>query len=152
MRRPRAVPGCPAGRWAGHRAQFGCWASGSAGHFNDADVRSNDAPALRKPDPGLHLAAHLAGRTWAMKQRRGHRKVTAVGGDQRPATSAVEPDWGAPGTKCGDLLVAVKVLPDAIADGALVLVEQGIERVHVVGDERLLVALKRLAHLGNDLG
>ena len=57
-----------------------------------------------------------------------------------------------PARKAATSLVAVEVLGDAVADGALVLAEQGVERRHVVGDQRLLVALEGLAHLGHHLG
>src|SRR4051794_9119920 len=128
-------------------------ASGPAGRIDDADVRGNDLPTLREAHPGLHLAAHfLARHDVAMKKRGGDRIVAAVGGYHRTGARAHEVDRRAPGTKRRHFLVAVKVLGDAVADGALVLAEQGVERIDVVAHQRLLVALEGLAHLGNDLG
>src|SRR5262245_56198973 len=55
---------------------------------DDADVRGNDAPALREPHPGLYLPADLARQRLAMKQRGGHGRVAAVGGDHRARARA----------------------------------------------------------------
>src|SRR6476619_5692219 len=85
-----------------------------------ADMRRDHAPAVGEFHPGLHLAADLARHGGAMKQRRGHGAVAAVGGDDRFRNRAREPDRRARGAERGDLVMAVKDFGDAVADGARV--------------------------------
>ena len=47
--------------------------------------------------------------------------------------------------------MAVQILRAAIADGARVLPEEGIERVDVIVAQGLFITIERGLHLGNDL-
>jgi hypothetical protein len=48
-----------------------------------AHMRGDDAPALRKPHPGLHLPADFSGHADAVEQGRGDGVVATVGADDR---------------------------------------------------------------------
>jgi hypothetical protein len=117
-----------------------------------ADVSGHDPPAVREPDPGLHLAAHLARRRGTVEQGRGHRDVAPVRGDDRARAGARQPERRAGRAEALDRVVAVKVLAAAVADGARIVAKQRIERGHVVAHQRLLVALECRCDLGNDIG
>src|SRR6267378_532659 len=57
---------------------------GRPGSIDDADVGRDDPPPLGKPHPGLHLPPHpVAAPRVAIEQRRGDRRVAAIGGDDR---------------------------------------------------------------------
>src|SRR5437660_6392732 len=62
------------------------------------------------------------------------------------------PRWRARGAERSDLRMAIKILGDAVADGARIIPEHRIECRNVVADQRFLVALERRLHLGDDLG
>jgi hypothetical protein len=51
-----------------------------------------------------------------------------------------------------DLIEAVTVLAHRVANGIRALPEGGVEDVHVLVDQRLLVALEQRTHLGNHVG
>src|ERR1041385_7786831 len=111
----------------------------------------DDVPAVGKSHPGLRLPADLAGRGVAMKQRRGHRKVAAIGGDDRFREPAGEADGRAGGAEGRDLVVAIEDLLGAVADGARVDAEDAVEHRDVVGHQRLFVAVEGRRNLGHDL-
>ena len=77
----------------------------------------------RKAHPGLHLAADLAGHAVALEQRRGDREVAAVGGDHGARVVRARPTGERAARNGCDLVVAVEVLADAVADGARVVAE-----------------------------
>src|SRR5437016_13230885 len=90
---------------------------------DDAHMGGDDAPALPKAHPGLHLAADRASHRRAVKLGRGHCEVAAVARDHRLRQRSGEPDRRARGAEGLDLLVAVEALGPAIADGARVVAE-----------------------------
>ena len=55
-----------------------------------ADMRRDHVPAVGKLHPGLHLPADLARHGLAVKQRRGHGELAAIGGDDGLGDGAVE--------------------------------------------------------------
>src|SRR5258708_2446889 len=93
-----------------------------------ADVGGDHAPAFGKAHPGLGLAADLAGRGGATKQRRGCREIAAVGRDHGLRQGAREAGRRARGAERLDLAVAVEVLAGAITDRARVVAKQRVER------------------------
>ena len=115
-------------------------------------MSGHHVPAVADADPGLHLAADLAGVGGAVKQRRGDSEVAAVGGDDGPRDRPRQADRRTGAAERCDLVVAVEVLTAAIANGAGIVVEHCIERGNVVVAERLLVALECSGDLGDDVG
>src|SRR5687767_4457590 len=98
-------------------------------------MRRDDVPAVREADPCLLLAAYLAGHGLAPEQRRGDREVAAVGRDHGLRDRTHETDRRARGAKAGNLLVAVKVLSNAVADRLRRIAEDRIQSRDVIGDE-----------------
>ena len=109
-------------------------------------------PAFRKAYPGLHLPADLAGKLLAIEQRRGHRGIAAIGGDHRLRGLAPQPDRRTRGTKRHDLVIAIEIFADAVAQRALVGAKQLIEHGDVVGHQRRLIALELRGHFGEHVG
>jgi hypothetical protein len=114
-------------------------------------VRGDNAPTLGQPNPSLHLPPHLACRTGAIKQGGGDGEVAAVRGDYGSVPRARQVPRGASGAKRRHLRMAVKVLGEAIADRARILVKQGIEGRNIVADQRLFVTRERRLDLGHDV-
>src|SRR4051812_966736 len=103
-------------------------------------MRGDDPPAIAEAHPGLHLAAELAGLARPVEQCRGDRAIAAVGGDYGARQAAPEPGRRAGAAERLDLGMAVQVLAAAVADGAWIIAEQGVELGHVVRHQRPLVA------------
>ena len=94
------------------------------------------AAATRQPSavlhPCLHLPADLARRAVAPEEGRGDGEIAAVGGHHRLLQLARQSGRRARRAERGDLVVAVEVLGDAIADGRRRIEEQPVERGDVV--------------------
>src|SRR5258708_37265642 len=100
----------------------------------------------------MALPAGLAGAV-AAELAVGGAEVTAVGDDPHFQEIAVDDEaWVTTSAEGGDLVVAVELLADAEAERVRVLPEKLVERHHVVGVERFLVALEDRRDLGQDLG
>ena len=99
----------------------------------------DDAPAFREAHPGLHLASDLARRGFAPEHRRRHGAVTAISRDLRSIQRPHQADRRAAGAEGPDLGKAIEILCRAEADRRFRGQEEGVERLDVVGDERLLI-------------
>ena len=116
------------------------------------DVGGDDAPALGRTHPGVALPAGAVA-AMAAELAVGGAEVAAVGDDPDLQQVAVEHETGiAAGAEGGDLVVAVELLADAVAQGVRALPEQLVEHGDVVAVQRLLVALEGGGHLGHDFG
>ena len=108
----------------------------------------DDLPTLGTAHPGLHLPADLAGQAVAIEQGRRDRGVAAIGRDRGPRGLAHQPGRRARGAERRDLVVAVEIFADAIAQRARILAEQLIEHGDVIRHQRLLVTLELRRNLG----
>ena len=107
---------------------------------------------VRKAHPGLALAADL--------RLAAHLELEVHGGDVAAERQDLEapaellgagPGWAAHAMGV-DLVEAVAVLAHRVADRVRAIPEAAVEDVHVLVDQRLLVALEQRAHLGHDVG
>src|SRR5215813_5812774 len=117
----------------------------------EGDVRAHHPPPLGHADPGLALPPAPAGlRALELRVRGG--QVAAEGGDHGAHEGASHVGPGAREPRGVDRLESVAVVSERVTDGAGVIPEARVEHVHVIGVERLLVALEGRAHLGHYLG
>src|SRR5438445_3611338 len=105
------------------------------------DMRGHHAPALRRAQPGLRLAATALLPLAAEFDVRG-REVAPERGDHAPEQFARESLRRPRRTEGADRLVAIQVLGHAVAQRVRTVPEQFVEHGDVVGDERLLVTLE----------
>src|SRR5436190_17650448 len=113
-------------------------------------MRRHDTPAFRRAHPGVTLAAD-PGLAVAAELAVGGAEIVAVGDDPELEQIAVHHEAGiAAGPEGGDLVVAVELLADAVAQRVRAVPEQLVEGRDVVGVERLLIAIEGRRHLGDD--
>src|SRR5262245_26062762 len=112
----------------------------------EAYMRCDDAPALRKAHPGLHLPAFAPGADAPVLATR-RCDIAPESGDDNPNELALDVGSVARGTKPGNRFVPVELLARAVANGARRVPEQLVQRRHVVGIDRALIALERGLHL-----
>src|SRR6516165_9389410 len=74
---------------------------------DDADMGGDDAPALGKANPRLHLPTDPIGHGVAIEQGGGDRRVAAVAGDDGLRGTAIQADRRARGAKAGDRVIAI---------------------------------------------
>src|SRR5271170_1745263 len=111
-------------------------------------MSGDDAPALRKADPGLHLPPDLPRRVVAPEQRGRDRAIPAVCDNARLLELSREALRRARRAERLDRLIAVEVLGSPIADDVLARREEAVERRDIVGDQRALIGRES----GLDLG
>ena len=111
-----------------------------------ADVSCNDAPAFVKLHPGLALAAGL----WVglaigvapAKLDVCSGAMIAVGGDHGFEHFAREALARSRRSKCGDLIEAVEVFADTVAQGVWATPKQAIQYLHLVVDQGVFVLVE----------
>src|SRR5271163_3023217 len=113
-----------------------------------ADMRRDDAPALRKPHPCLHLPADLARSVPAAEQCRGDPEIAAISRDLRALQRAREARRRPRGAKRADFLDPIEVLGRAVADAFARIDEEAVERRYVVADQRALVSCEHRLEFG----
>ena len=93
-----------------------------------------------------------SGRRFAVKQRRGHRGVAAIGRDHGLCGLAHQACRRARRAKRLDRVVAVEVFADAVAQRAQIVAKQFVERGDVIAHQRRLIARERVGHFGEHIG
>src|SRR6188472_452655 len=113
-------------------------------------MRRHYTPTLRRAHPNRTKASDL-GLTVAAERAVGGAEIMAGGHDPELEESAFDYEAGiAARAERGDLVVAVELLADAVAKRVRTVPEQLVEDRHVVGVERLLIAIEGRRHLGDD--
>src|ERR1700752_1403121 len=77
--------------------------------------------------------------------------IAAVSGDHGLRDRAHQPDRRTRAAERLDLVVAVQIFTDAVADRLRRIAEDRVEHVEIVCDQRLLIAVERRPHFGHDL-
>jgi len=113
----------------------------------------DDLPTFGKPHPGLHLPPDPAARPCiAIKQCRGDRGVAAIGRDYGLVGRAPQTDRRARRAKHHDLIIAIEIFTDAVAQRAGIVAEQFVEHGDVVRHQRRFIARERRGHLSQHIG
>lgn len=121
----------------------------ASGH--QTDMRRYHAPALRRPHPGLALASYARAAFALEFQVRGG-EVLAIGGDDGAHDLSCKTLRGTLCAEGADLVVTVEVLAGAVTQGVSAVPEQGVEHLHVVGNQRGFLAFNRGRDFGQDVG
>src|SRR5262245_64046819 len=116
-------------------------------------VRADDFPAhVRKAYPRLALATDRFSTAHLELEIHGGQ-VAAKRQDLQSDSSLLGARAGRPSDAVGvDLVEAVAVLGERVADGVRAVPERRVQHIDVLVDQRLLVALEQRAHLRHDLG
>jgi len=114
-------------------------------------VGGDDAPALRKSHPSLHLPPDLPRLRRPIVQGRGDRIIPAVGGNDGPRQRALKTDRRARSAKRLNFIVAIQNFGAAITDCARIVVKNGAERGYIVLSQRMLVTFKLRANFSDDI-
>src|SRR5437867_993897 len=111
----------------------------------------DNPPAFGEARPRLHLTPDLAGQRIAIEQCGGDGGVAAIGRDHGLVGPAAEPDRRARRAERHDLLVAVEIFPNAIAQRAGIVAKEFVEHHYVIRHQRLFIARELRGGLGKHI-